>query len=59
MPDYDNDHPRSLRASLLEHSIYTRVASVADLRQFMEDHVFCSLGFHVAAEAASAGHDMR
>jgi hypothetical protein len=45
MPDYDNDHLRSLRASLLEHSIYTRVASVADLRQFMDDHVFAVWDF--------------
>src|SRR5689334_11350449 len=40
MSEYDNDHLCSLRASLLDHPIYTHVASVGDLRRFMEDHVF-------------------
>jgi len=39
MSAYDNDHLCSLRAALLEHPIYTHLVSVADLRQFMEDHV--------------------
>jgi Protein of unknown function (DUF3050) len=45
MPEYDDDHLRSLRAALLDHSIYTQVASVADLRRFMEDHVFAVWDF--------------
>jgi Protein of unknown function (DUF3050) len=43
--DYDSDHLCSLRAALLEHPIYTQVASVADLRRFMEDHVFAVWDF--------------
>src|SRR6202035_5261378 len=45
MSEYDNDHLRSLRAALLEHPIYTHLVSVADLRQFMEDHVFAVWDF--------------
>ena len=45
MPQYDNDHLGSLRAALLDHPIYTHVASVADLRRFMEDHVFAVWDF--------------
>src|SRR5438067_8881693 len=45
MPEYDSDHLCSLRAALLDHPIYTQVASVADLRRFMEDHVFAVWDF--------------
>jgi hypothetical protein len=45
MSQYDNDHLCSLRAALLDHPIYTQVASVADLRRFMEDHVFAVWDF--------------
>src|SRR6201985_3064963 len=45
MPEYDSDHLCSLRAALLDHTIYTQVASVADLRRFMEDHVFAVWDF--------------
>src|ERR1700719_4560035 len=45
MSQYDNDHLCSLRAALLDHPIYTHVASVADLRRFMEDHVFAVWDF--------------
>ena len=45
MPQYDNDQLGRLRAALLEHPIYARVASVADLRLFMEDHVFAVWDF--------------
>src|SRR5258708_7234540 len=58
MSEYDNDHLCSLRTALLDHPIYTHVVSVPDLRRFMEDHVFAVWGFHVAAEAPSAGHDV-
>jgi hypothetical protein len=34
-----------LRAELLEHPVYAEVASVADLRRFMEDHVFAVWDF--------------
>jgi hypothetical protein len=30
----------SLRAARLDHPIYASIVSVADLRRFMEDHVF-------------------
>jgi Protein of unknown function (DUF3050) len=39
------DDLSSLRAALLSHPIYTHVASVADLRRFMEDHVFAVWDF--------------
>jgi hypothetical protein len=45
MSEYDNDHLCSLRTALLDHPIYTHVASVADLRRFMEDHVFAVWDF--------------
>jgi DUF3050 family protein len=45
MSEYDNDHLCSLRAALLDHPLYTHVASVADLRRFMEDHVFAVWDF--------------
>src|SRR3984893_18260077 len=45
MAQYDNNHLCSLRAALLDHPIYTHVASIADLRRFMEDHVFAVWDF--------------
>jgi hypothetical protein len=45
MSQYDNDHLCNLRAALLDHAIYTQVASVADLTRFMEDHVFAVWDF--------------
>jgi hypothetical protein len=45
MSKYDNDQLCSLRAALLDHPIYTQVVSVADLRRFMEDHVFAVWDF--------------
>jgi hypothetical protein len=45
VPTYDNDHLGSLRAALLDHPLYAEVASVADLRRFMEDHVFAVWDF--------------
>src|SRR4051794_13542443 len=45
MSQYDSDHLCSLRAALLDHPIYTHIASVADLRRFMEDHVFAVWDF--------------
>jgi hypothetical protein len=43
--EYGDDDLRSLRTALLNHPIYTRVASVTDLRRFMEDHVFAVWDF--------------
>src|SRR5258708_25334436 len=39
------DHLATLREGLLDHPIYAEVASVEDLRQFMEDHVFAVWDF--------------
>jgi hypothetical protein len=41
----DRDQLAILRAGLLDHPIYAEVASVADLRLFMEDHVFAVWDF--------------
>src|SRR6266849_6946753 len=45
MSQYDNNHLGALRAALLDHPLYTQVVSVADLRRFMEDHVFAVWDF--------------
>jgi hypothetical protein len=45
MPEYENDDLGGLRRALLEHPIYAHVASVGDLRRFMEDHVFAVWDF--------------
>jgi hypothetical protein len=45
MLTYNNDHLGSLRAALLDHPLYADVVSLADLRQFMEDHVFAVWDF--------------
>ena len=45
MSEYDNDQLCSLRAALLDHTLYAQVVSVPDLRRFMEDHVFAVWDF--------------
>src|SRR6201988_1962156 len=50
MSKYDNNHLSAnhldaLRAALLGHPLYTQVVSVADLRRFMEDHVYAVWDF--------------
>jgi hypothetical protein len=45
MPKQDRDHLATLRAELLDHPVYLEVASVTDLRRFMEDHVFAVWDF--------------
>jgi hypothetical protein len=45
LPKRDRDHLTTLRAKLLDHPIYGEVGSVADLRRFMEDHVFAVWDF--------------
>src|SRR5437763_10964891 len=45
MSQYDNDHLCRLRAELLDHPLYAQVVTVADLRRFMEDHVFAVWDF--------------
>src|ERR1700747_1433386 len=45
MPKQDRDRLATLRAGLLDHPVYAEVVSVADLRRFMEDHVFAVWDF--------------
>jgi len=45
MSEYDSCHVGALRTALLDHPLYTQVVSVADLRGFMEDHVFAVWDF--------------
>jgi hypothetical protein len=45
VPKQGRDHLATLRAKLLDHPIYGEVGSVADLRLFMEDHVFAVWDF--------------
>src|ERR1700680_2463852 len=45
MPEQDRYRLNTLRAQLLEHPVYAQVASVADLRRFMEDHIFAVWDF--------------
>jgi hypothetical protein len=45
MPKQDRDRLAILRAGLLDHPVYAEVVSVADLRRFMEDHVFAVWDF--------------
>src|SRR6266850_4512399 len=45
MPEQDRYCLTTLRAGLLEHPVYAEVASVTDLRRFMEDHVFAVWDF--------------
>jgi hypothetical protein len=40
-----SDRLATLRAGLLEHSVYSEVDSVSDLRRFMQDHVFAVWDF--------------
>src|SRR6476646_260393 len=45
MPKQDRYCLAALRAQLLDHPVYAEVASVEDLRRFMEDHVFAVWDF--------------
>ena len=45
MPEQDRYCLNTLRAGLLDHPVYAEVASVADLKRFMEDHVFAVWDF--------------
>jgi hypothetical protein len=45
MPKQDRDHLATLRAALLDHPVYAEVASITDLRRFMEDHIFAVWDF--------------
>ena len=45
MSEYETNHLATLRAALLDHPIYAEVGSVADLRRFMEDHVYAVWDF--------------
>jgi hypothetical protein len=45
MPKQDRHYLATLRTQLLDHPVYAEVASVEDLRRFMEDHVFAVWDF--------------
>jgi Protein of unknown function (DUF3050) len=45
MSEYGNNNLGTLRGALLDHPLYTQVVSIADLRRFMEDHVFAVWDF--------------
>src|SRR5260221_7455178 len=45
MPKQDRYCLAALRERLLDHPVYAEVASVEDLRRFMEDHVFAVWDF--------------
>src|SRR6201988_3066786 len=45
MPKQDRYCLDALRTQLLDHPVYAEVASVEDLRRFMEDHVFAVWDF--------------
>ena len=45
MPKQDRYCLAALRTQLLDHPVYAEVASVEDLRRFMEDHVFAVWDF--------------
>src|SRR3981081_3537402 len=45
MPEQDRYCLNTLRAQLLDHPVYAEVASVEDLRRFMEDHIFAVWDF--------------
>jgi len=45
MPNHDRYCLATLRTQLLDHPVYAEVASIEDLRRFMEDHVFAVWDF--------------
>jgi hypothetical protein len=45
MPKQDRYCLNTLRTQLLDHPVYAEVASIEDLRRFMEDHVFAVWDF--------------
>jgi len=45
MPERDTYCLNTLRARLLDHPVYAEVASIEDLKRFMEDHVFAVWDF--------------
>jgi hypothetical protein len=49
MLDYANADLNNLREALLDHPLYDNVAFLADLKLFMEDHVFASITATAAA----------
>jgi hypothetical protein len=53
MQDYANADLARLREELLDHPLYGNVASLTDLKLFMEDHVFAVWDFMSLLPASS------
>jgi hypothetical protein len=53
-----NSEIEPLRQQLFQHPVYRAVNSVRRLQLFMEQHVFCRLGLHVAPQSSSTNQHL-